>query len=637
MRQIFSYGARRPTINEDIMRRHMELTREHFNGLIEIKKQQRVDYRNLSFGRDDEVDDFFLLIEACEGTLADLRTQAADQRMVGQSRRAVSEETTAAAKDTVNDLKRLRAKLSEGIKRLKDTDPLFRRAVGLLDAKSAAQCLAERHAIAARGLMWGSYNAVKASIEQACSGGEMHLRRRGDVNQLVVQIQHGASVEQIFSGKHGQLQIDPVPLTPKQNADGAWIWDGPRHERRHGARTRARIRVESDGRDPVWVEFPVTLHRPLPPNARIMGARLQMWREAGREEFELQLTVDVKAPAQTTTGPAIGIDICWRRQDAIRVAYWYDTDGNHGPVMLDNEIVTTLEHADSLRSIRDRAENEAYAKLVAWLKTPPIALPDWLREETKMIALWKNASRRMAKLLLGHWETKKDASGQDVKDSRGDAVRNKVDGWRQRRFDGDEAMYDTLEAWQRQNKHLGQWEHDERRKALARRREAFRVWAAGVARKYRLVCIEDFDLSTFAPRKPVEEKGEHDDLARKQRVVSAPGELRDVLYNACRSRGTVVTKRPSEFTTIECHVCGQITEWDKAKWLCHRCECGAIWDQDCNAAINLLRDGVDHEKKARKAWRKEMHKKFKGRFQKREEEKLKKLKKAQRQLKRATA
>lgn len=48
---------------------------------------------------------------------------------------------------------------------------------------------------------------------------------------------------------------------------------------------------------------------------------------------------------------------------------------------------------------------------------------------------------------------------------------------------------------------------------------------------------------------------------------------------------------PCQATTITCHACGDVTRWDKAKYLSHACKCGTFWDQDFNAAVNILRAG----------------------------------------------
>src|SRR5882724_4703737 len=71
--------------------------------------------------------------------------------------------------------------------------------------------------------------------------------------------------------------------------------------------------------------------------------------------------------------------------------------------------------------------------------------------------------------------------------------------------------------------------------------------------------------------------------------MTAVGELRHSL----RFSGAKVVFSKTADTTRECHRCGQLCEWDQAADLTHTCEhCGATWDQDDNAALNLLARGV---------------------------------------------
>ena len=64
------------------------------------------------------------------------------------------------------------------------------------------------------------------------------------------------------------------------------------------------------------------------------------------------------------------------------------------------------------------------------------------------------------------------------------------------------------------------------------------------------------------------------------------------MINTCRREGVEIRLVPAEYTTATCHVCGTAEVWDQAAHVMHRCgQCGALWDQDHNAAINLLARG----------------------------------------------
>jgi transposase len=74
-------------------------------------------------------------------------------------------------------------------------------------------------------------------------------------------------------------------------------------------------------------------------------------------------------------------------------------------------------------------------------------------------------------------------------------------------------------------------------------------------------------------------------------VIAAPGILRNVIENACRRSGVAVQRIKAKNTTVACHACGRVEEWNVAKQIVHKCTCGAIWDQDYNAAVQILRAG----------------------------------------------
>src|SRR5690606_14013043 len=79
-----------------------------------------------------------------------------------------------------------------------------------------------------------------------------------------------------------RLQVDAID--PR-------AWSGTRSERRLHARTTLRIRIGSEGRDPVWASFPMIMHRPLPPDGIVKQAAVKLARIGTRERWELHVTV----------------------------------------------------------------------------------------------------------------------------------------------------------------------------------------------------------------------------------------------------------------------------------------------------------------------------------------------------------
>ena len=97
-----------------------------------------------------------------------------------------------------------------------------------------------------------------------------------------MRYQQGLAVAEV-QGADRRLQFDPVnPLA----------WTSPRRsERRKLARSRVRIRVGSEGREPVWLELPVVLHRPLPEDGTVRSASVICEKVGSRERWRLLVTV----------------------------------------------------------------------------------------------------------------------------------------------------------------------------------------------------------------------------------------------------------------------------------------------------------------------------------------------------------
>ena len=139
-----------------------------------------------------------------------------------------------------------------------------------------------------------------------------------------------------------------------------------------------------------------------------------------------------------------------------------------------------------------------------------------------------------------------------------------------------------LQAWHAQDVHLWQYADGTVRRAVNMRKRLYRMFAADMRKRYAKIAVEDCDWRKLARNKPAD-KNEFDPSKRYMRIASI-GMLRQLLVQA----GAV--PNDGAYTTTTCHVCGSIEEWDAAKELRHRCErCGAEWDQDYNAAVNLKR------------------------------------------------
>ena len=326
-----------------------------------------------------------------------------------------------------------------------------------------------------------------------------------------------------------------------------------------------RLRVGGDRSEPTYLTIPVVLHRPLPPDGLIRQVSVHRERVGPHDGGNPYLWKAVFI-AETSEEQAVPIgrgrlslDLGWRLiGEELRVGYWRDDAGNTGEVRLPERIINGLRKCEDLRSIRDQHFNVARATLRAWLAEAG-SVPDWLRDETPHIAQWRTPERLTGLV----WR------------------------WKDQRFTGDTDIYERLEAWRKKERHLWAWEANSRDQLLRRRLHLYREFAARVAKTCEEVVIENFDLRAIADLK---KQGK--DLpapARHNRVLAAPSELRLALKNACTREGVKIVQVDSQNTTRACHNCGSIEHWDAGAELRHRCSaCGIEWDQDLNAAANLL-------------------------------------------------
>ena len=325
-----------------------------------------------------------------------------------------------------------------------------------------------------------------------------------------------------------------------------------------------RIRVASTRGEqlPVWFEIPVVIHRPLPPNGMIRSAALIRERLALTWRYRLILTVACANPPSCVSGerPNIGIDIGWRvMAEGLRIAFWADTLGSHGDLVIPPSDLAEFAKIGELWSILDKRFAEIRSAVLAW-----------------------RVANQIPEGLLPHFE--RVAKGQ-LRES----LLRLLDEWQRNRISGDDEIFEELLAWRKKHIHLWTWAVNLRDQLARKRLDVFRRFAATLVKGYGTIFLERFDLRSFSRISPPEIQ--RISFGGKYRVIAAPGILRQVIENACRRTGVKVEGIKGRNTTKACNVCGRIEEWNVAKQITHTCSCGATWDQDYNAAVQILRAG----------------------------------------------
>jgi hypothetical protein len=565
--KVYEYGALAPTENLDLVRAQMRLAHQYGNKLVEIERARRERATAAQVSHAD-VAPLAVLVKQLEADL-----EAARERISG-SRQTHRENKVAAA--NVTAARDMKAQLKDARLKLREAKALARGDTAVADALNDAaewakdQVRRARADFSAQGLWWGAYLIQEQAADAARKSVTPPRFKSWDGSgHLAVQLQNGLDVADVLECTDTRLRLRSPPPEVFKTAG-----------QRKAKRTEVRLRIQSDGREPVWTTVPIVMHRPLPPGARVKWAHLLVHRLADKEKWKVQLVVD-EAACATRPDPnlakvrgACGVDLGWRLlpDRALRVAALVG-EAHPGDVKYDEtlvlpaNLVSVLEHTDSLRSIRDKMFDELRPRLAEWLRgAAATSLPEesWAKAQVAYAHLWKRP---------------------------GNAVRL-------HREHGDIMPPDLrtdVEAFLKADTHLWRWEANERQAFLDRRREIYRLWSVDVARWHTQVTVEKFDLRVFAKRGAPEE-GTTTDPRRytRLRAIAAPSILRECLKQACVARGVDYIEAPAKDTTRRCRFCGHVdVDINAAKDITVRCpECGKEDDQDLRAAENLLRLGA---------------------------------------------
>jgi len=530
---IYRYGALPPTHNLDAAFEQLRAAHRYRNKLVEIERDRR--------------DKTAAVVSAASPDLAGLesqyaelgeRTAAAAKQIKATNQRARAQRATPEQKAV---LRKLRAECKDVYSRLKEAKALAYKSLEArtaLDQADAAALNAAKKARAECECYWGTYLQVEQGLSGIRKGAPPRFLRWTGNGKLAVQIQGGMSREEAEHGD-GRLRIATTE--------------------RRGKATNVYLRIgTNEDRSPIWAVVPVIFHRPIPDDARIKWVYLTARRVACHTRwhvcFVLSRAEGWRKPDLATSG-TVAVDLGWRLLDhGLRVGYWRGSDGGSEEILLPTRDVARWQKADDLRAIRGERFNGVVDWLAKWLAGRD--LPDWLIERTRTLRQWRSAAR-LASVVIH---------------------------WRENRFAGDKDGFAAVEAWRKKDKHLYEWEANQRRKAVAWRDDLYRRVAADLSRRYKTAIVEDCNWRDVG-RKP--DVGENNDsgAAARQRTIAAPGRLKQLLVE----RFAETVKAEAAYTTQRCHACGELAHVETRTSVWVTCQqCGAAWDQDDNACRNML-------------------------------------------------
>lgn len=579
--RVFKYGLRPPFAGLDAINDQLRRGHGYYNRLVEWERD-REDKRDAIFL--DCASASYLDVEAerccLDDLLQELRVTAGKERAKNKSRTfsdGLREQIAVVKAQEREVYKFWRA---ERLKVWKDKK--YRERIKRLDEEKRK----EYKAISAdrKSPYWGT-KAIKAqSIEQAREKIEDEQARTGDNKlrpkfkpwkgrgSLAVQFQGGLTMDEALSCQDTRMQLVPLSYSDKRFFRQGPLGPNPnskRSQRRKHYILNLRVTSEGTKNTPVFGQWHLIMHRPIPDGGKIMWAKVLREKLADKEQWSLHLSVRlgdyVADPKAEPSEAVLAVDLGWRMLDGrdLRVGYLYDGQ-KQTDVHLEESIMSGLRKEDELKSIRDKNLEDIKEELSAWYKTHKVLCPAEISERLRGIKKLESKAKLASIFLL----------------------------WRDNRFSGDDDIFDALERWEAQDRHLWKWQDNQRDKVLSRRKHAYRNIAATLARKYGVLVLENFNLSDRVVRRPKIEEDDGDlALARSNRQKAAPYEFRLALIQAFEARKRVIVWLPAYNTTKICHACGSIEKWNQAEELTHKCSsCGKLWDQDNNAAKNLFQD-----------------------------------------------
>jgi hypothetical protein len=585
--RIWTYGLRWPRDPKDeaAVREQMLKAHRYQNVLIEIERTRRAEFRKARTECSPELD-------ALEKRMKILTEAIETQRREIKSIRKVTRERTlhksaaAALKVLQAERRLIGVSLKAARARVHESEAL-RTLAATLNEKSHARV---REARAQSGLYWGTYLLVEKAMEAAARGkDDPRFRRFQGRGRVGVQIQKGSNgqngmtVAELFGGQDTRLQVQPLP---------AGTWD-TRPGRRH-ALTQLKIRIGSNGRDPIWATFDDLLqHRPLPADGVIKWAWIKLERIGTRTRWTFQLSLESESFAERkhkpTTDLTVAVNFGWRLKpdESLRVGYCVDEDGKERELVLPARLRQQLFHADKLRSANDLIFDEARKATVGEelqkLVENMHAWHDHARLVRVAMALTKaHSTPEECRTVWTNWKVDRFRALKDLYDSP-----EVVCEWlRAQGFEAPKVHTFYLLIWWKKNDHMWNMEARERDRALGWRKDLYRNYAAALARDYKQLLIEKFDLRDVAERPQAEDPTPHIQAAARARTHAAPSELRSDLLAAFHGEHL---EQSADHNTLACQRCGTITDDAPAESIVITCPgCQSEHDQDRNNCQNQI-------------------------------------------------
>jgi Putative transposase DNA-binding domain len=534
-----------------------------WNNLVALEHEKRQAYRNLLLDTDTELAAVQARLDAIEVEKVSLTTRKNALRAKARSRQVDTAEIDQEIKKLLEERKALGEQAKDLRERVKiEVKPLaaeldkqrYEKTKQLTKESGLWWCNSET-VMAAYGV-----GRVKAMKEQT----ELRFHSFDGTGKYAVRRTGGFSLNDVMTGKLSFVSIQALPLA---KFDG-FSERSQRSRARHHLTMIVLPAISEDGtKIRHEVTWPIILHRSLPDDYLIKYIHVQRKRVGDCFEWTCSITVDTPEVLKTMLAhPSIsvcGIDLGFRQiKNDLRIATLADSSGGLRYYTIGKDWLDSMNYVEAIQSDLSETANSVWAQLRLIL-TELLEYPEPLRERiTGMLKAGAKipirAMRAMHQTLSNEPSLIPDALAL-------------LDGWQKRIKRRTKEMYDL------------------RNKLINRRKNIYRNIACEIARDYSLVRIANLRLKDMAKVKRSDGSDTKlTDIARKNRNRAALAELTLYIQQACIKNGVAVEKIDTTYMTRTCSQCGHLNPADTGD-LQLSCEgCGALYDQDDNAAKNYL-------------------------------------------------
>ena len=435
--RVYRYGMPRPPLEvRDAVDEQLHLAHRYRLALWQLACASRAVYREMRRAHFPELVDTEAEIERISSLLSEIE-KIDDKRERAEMRKHAFPQKS--------EMQRLKARAKE-LRAQAKTSAEFTADVAAAKEREGVLGRSLRRVFSrVYGLYSGTYLCVEDAARRARSGSRDPVRPRWDGARtrdfraprrlhenhgsgiLGIQLQGGRSVSDLYCGRDPSIRLRQT---------------GPK-------RAIASYRLRSRLGQAVLVDLPVVICRPLPHDAKITWAKLVVSRVGLRCDYSLQLTVESDTFGASERGAGVAAVCLADDRIVYRCEYGEEAEFVPPPI--------GTRHNDVL-SGRDRERNAMIGALLAWSERQD-ELPDWLRDELERQEV-RPSARSLARLCS-----------------------------RMRHLLDDRARK-AVESWLYHENHLYAWQSDMRASALRRRRDAYRVFARQLRRRFRTLLVD---------------------------------------------------------------------------------------------------------------------------------------------------